>query len=257
MLKRLSTYFLAGGLCLVIFLLSACPSEVKIIPTALTNAVYTGELPGGDWLSICFTSAPAAATGKGNVFWAANAAVTQCDYTYNSVEGTGEISGGGVNPGVFRISDDDGRSITFSNYAGSGTAREFRQIRQTNGTLNVVPFAPASGPLTGESTMGSLYNTVWAGETTETNSWLTIVFDTGGGLTYFFGHKANSPETINNTDITFAAATSNCTVTSAAAIPFANANRFTIAFGQGGVMTIAVPGSSGSSPINKTFRRLR
>ena len=151
---------------------------------ALANSVWAGETPReGDWLTITFRP-------EGKVIWSFSVDNTTnlWDYTFNDNNaGTISSPGGSWNPAPngFTVS---GNTLTITNYGSHGGApRDFRRVRQTNFTVDPVPFT--LGALA-----GNLVGSVWAGHTPIAGAWLTITFRPNNRVIMSFTHDNTSNE---------------------------------------------------------------
>jgi uncharacterized repeat protein (TIGR02543 family) len=143
--------------------------------TSLVNTVWAGETPRpGDWLTISFKNLATAIAGSEETGLRAigsfnvDNSTNNWGYTYDDTTRTGTIISSRWNPAPegFTI-DDEGTTLTIKNYGNHGD-REFKRLRDKEGTVTIEP-EPIAAP-------SHLAGSVWAGETPRTGDWLTISF---------------------------------------------------------------------------------
>ncbi|MDR1176212.1 MAG: hypothetical protein LBK83_12180 [Treponema sp.] len=129
----------------------------------LANTVYGGTNPGGAWVTVTFRS-------DGKMIGAFSGDNTSNAWDYVCIEGAGSITSSGWTPGAFMI-PNDGKTLTFTNFGGHGSEREFMRLRSADLKAAASPadIAPLSADLAGS---------VWGGSTpaADNTSWLTLTF---------------------------------------------------------------------------------
>ena len=241
MKKLLRGVLLPLVVCVVI---TACPDggiEVIDYSAALVNSVWAGETPrSGDWLTITFKP-------NGKVIWSFtfDNTTNEWDFTFDK-NNKGTITNNNPPPDNWNPAPNgfsvSGTTLTITNYGfHEGAPREFRQVRQVNGTIvNPVLFTP--GALADD-----LVGSVWAGHTPRDGDWLTITFNTDDIVIWSFTFDNST----NEWEYSWDDVESEGTIITG--IPWNPApNGFTI---EGNTLTITNYGSHEGSP--REFRRYR
>jgi hypothetical protein len=156
----------------------------------LNGTVWAAPLGGADWLTLAFRSGDGD-HGQDVVIQSAspvNGDTVHVDYSYDKTTRTGSISdsgGPGDPPGVFSL-DDAGKTITFTDFRGSGSQlilkKLFPEVGSAFALLDPLP--------------ADLKNTVWVGKGFRVNDWITIIFTDTDGTdgSVEFAHVADSSQ---------------------------------------------------------------
>jgi hypothetical protein len=157
-------------------------------PADLNGTVWAAPFGGADWLTLAFRAGEGE-QGPDVVMQSAspvNGDTAHVEYSYDKTARIGSISGGpGDPPGAFALGDD-GKTIVFADFKGSGSQLVFKKLFPDVGSSFVL-----LDPLP-----ENLNNTVWVGKGFRVNDWITIIFTSADGAdgSVEFAHVADNSQ---------------------------------------------------------------
>jgi hypothetical protein len=159
-------------------------------PADLNGTVWAAPFGDSDWITLAFRAGDGD-HGQDVVIQSAspvNGDTAHVEYSYDTTTRIGAIPDGGDPgdpPGAFSLADD-GKTIIFADFIGSGSQLIFRKLfPDTDSSFVLLDPLP-----------GDLKNTVWVSEGFRVNDWITIIFagidETEGNAE--FAHVADSSQ---------------------------------------------------------------